>query len=138
VASKEKAQELSQGGPVVKILGYGQARARTGYLGESTVVSARAALDATGLDIHDLAAVKTHNPFAVHDVYFAQQFDLKWEDFNNHGSSLVYGHPNGATGMRMVIELVEELVDRGGGRGMFSGCAAGDTGGAIVVEVADA
>jgi acetyl-CoA acetyltransferase len=137
VAGRDQARELSTGGPTVRILGYGQARARTGLLGESTVVSARAALEATGLDIHDLSAIKTHNPFAVHDVYFAQQFDLKWDAFNNHGSSLVYGHPNGATGMRMLIELIEELVDRGGGTGMFSGCAAGDTGGAIVVEVGD-
>jgi acetyl-CoA acetyltransferase len=135
VTNREIAAELGGDGPTVRVIGFGQARARTGLLGESTVVSARAALDAVSLGIGDLKAVKTHNPFAVHDVYFSQQFDLPWQDFNNHGSSLVYGHPNGATGMRMIIELIEELVDLGGGRGLFSGCAAGDTGGAIVIEV---
>ena len=37
--------------------------------------------------------------------------------------------------MRLVIELIEELVQRGGGRGLFTGCAAGDTGMAVVLEV---
>jgi acetyl-CoA acetyltransferase len=39
--------------------------------------------------------------------------------------------------MRLVIELIEELVDRGGGYGLFTGCAAGDTGAAVVVRVED-
>jgi acetyl-CoA acetyltransferase len=37
--------------------------------------------------------------------------------------------------MRLVMELIEELVDRGGGYGLFSGCAAGDTGVALVLKV---
>ena len=65
--------------------------------------------------------VKTHNPFAVHDAFFSQQLGVPLDAFNNHGSSLVYGHPNGATGMRMVMEMIEELVDLGGGYGLFSG-----------------
>jgi acetyl-CoA acetyltransferase len=40
--------------------------------------------------------------------------------------------------MRLVIEIIEELVERGGGRGLFTGCAAGDSGMAVVVEVKDA
>jgi acetyl-CoA acetyltransferase len=56
---------------------------------------------------------------------------------NNYGCSLIWGHPNGPTGMRLVIEIIEELVERGGGRGLFTGCAAGDTGMAVVVEVRD-
>jgi acetyl-CoA acetyltransferase len=37
--------------------------------------------------------------------------------------------------MRLVVELIEELVLRGGGRGLFVGCAAGDTAMGVVVEV---
>ena len=40
-------------------------------------------------------------------------------------------------GTRAVIELIEELVQRGGGHGLFTGCAAGDTAMAVVLEVAD-
>ena len=37
--------------------------------------------------------------------------------------------------MRLVLELIEELALQGGGYGLFTGCAAGDTGAAIVVKV---
>ena len=49
--------------------------------------------------------------------------------------SLIFGHPQGPTGMRLVIELIEELEMKGGGYRLFTGCAAGDTAAAIVVEV---
>ena len=39
--------------------------------------------------------------------------------------------------MRAVIELIEELAMRGGGYGLFTGCAAGDSAMAVVVEVGD-
>ena len=54
---------------------------------------------------------------------------------NNYGSPLVYGHPQGPTGMRVMIELIEELALAGGGYGLFSGCAAGDTAMAVVLRV---
>ena len=41
-------------------------------------------------------------------------------------------------GTRSIIELIEELVQRGGGLGLFTGCAAGDTAMAVVLEVCDA
>ena len=56
---------------------------------------------------------------------------------NNFGCSLVWGHPQAPMGTRGVIELIEELAQRGGGYGLFTGCAAGDTAMAVVVEVAD-
>ena len=135
VTSRDEAVKLGRDGRAVQIISFGQARARTGFLGESTVLSAAAALDAGGIDMDDVRVIKTHNPFAVHDVYFAKQFGLSWEKFNNHGSSLVYGHPNGATGMRGIMEVIEELAHTGGGIGLFSGCAAGDTGAAVVVRL---
>lgn len=54
---------------------------------------------------------------------------------NHFGSPLVYGHPQGPTGTRLTLELVEELVAAGGGYGLFSGCAAGDTAMALVIKV---
>ena len=66
---------------------------------------------------------------------FARETGYDVNKMNNYGCSLIFGHPNGPTGMRLVIELIEELVQRGGGRGLFTGCAAGDTGMAVVLEV---
>jgi acetyl-CoA acetyltransferase len=136
VTSRERAKALARDAAVeVAIVAYGQGRAKKGFMAMATVPAAQAALDAAGIGLKDVKAIKTHNPFAVNDVYLAQALDLKIDAFNDYGSSLVYGHPQGPTGMRLVIELVEELAIRGGGYGLFVGCAAGDTAGALVVKV---
>jgi acetyl-CoA acetyltransferase len=99
------------------------------------VPAAKKALERAGIGIKDLKVIKTHNPFAVNDVYMARELGLKAGDFNNYGSSIVWGHPQGSTATRLIIEVIEELAVKGGGYGMFDGCAAGDTGGALVLKV---
>ncbi len=79
--------------------------------------------------------MKTHNPFAVNDIVFARDTGFPLEKMNNYGCSLIWGHPQGPTGMRCVIELIEELALRGGGTGLFTGCAAGDSAMALVLRV---
>jgi acetyl-CoA acetyltransferase len=104
---------------------------------EAPIPAAQRALDAAGMTIDQMDAVKTHSPFAVNDVLFSRQTGVPLEKMNNFGCSLVWGHPQAPMGTRGVIELVEELAQRGGGYGLFTGCAAGDTAMAVVVEVAD-
>ena len=79
--------------------------------------------------------IKTHNPFAVNDLWFARETGADVEAMNPFGCSLIYGHPQGPTGARGIVELIRALHDRGGGRGLFTGCAAGDTGAALIIEL---
>ncbi len=138
VAGPEKAKELSQdSGIQVKILGIGQARVELAYMPKATVPAANAALTQAGIAIDQIDAIKTHNPFAVNDLFFADQFGIDVRAMNNFGCSLIWGHPQGPMGMRGVIELIEELALKGGGYGLFSGCAAGDSAMAIVIQVTD-
>jgi acetyl-CoA acetyltransferase family protein len=136
ITSRERAQELSRDPVVnVQIVSFGQARAKKGFMAQATVPAARQALNAAGISLTDIKSIKTHNPFAVNDIYFAREMGISLDAFNNYGSSLIFGHPQGPTGMRLVIELIEELVLFGGGYGLFTGCAAGDTGAAIALRV---
>ena len=136
VATQEKARELSRDKAVtIRILSYGQGRVRKGFMAEAIIPAAKQALERAGIGIKDCKAIKTHNPFAVNDVLFCREFGLKPDQMNNFGSSLVYGHPQGPTGLRLIVELIEELAMKGGGYGLFDGCAAGDTGAAVVLKV---
>ena len=81
------------------------------------------------------AAINTHNPFAVNDIYFCRETGADREKMNQFGSPLIYGHPQAPTGMRAIVELIETLKGSGGGLGLFTGCAAGDTSMAIVLKV---
>ncbi len=136
VASREKANGLSRDKSIpVQLISYGESRVKKGFMGMAPGPAANDALGEAGKTIADMKVVKTHNPFAVNDVHFAREMNLEFDRFNNYGSSLVYGHPQAPTGTRLIIETIEELVLLGGGYGLFTGCAAGDTAGAMIVKV---
>jgi acetyl-CoA acetyltransferase len=138
VASPARATELSSNPKIaVRLLGFGQAREALARMPEATIPAARRALDNAGVTIRQIDAIKTHNPFAVNDVVFARAFGVDAQTIDNYGSSLVWGHPQAPMGTRSVIELIEELAMRGGGRGLFAGCAAGDSAMAVVLEVVE-
>jgi len=136
VTTKEKAQEYSADKKItIQILSYGYARAKKAHMAAAVTPCAEMALKNAGVKVSDLGAVKTHNPFTVNDVVMGKLMGINEEIFNNYGSSLIFGHPQGPTAMRLMIELIEELVMKGGGYGLFAGCAAGDTAAGVVLKV---
>lgn len=136
LATAERAKELSADQKVtIQLLSYGYARAEKARMAAAVTPSAQMALNQAGIKVKDLAAVKTHNPFTINDIVMGRLMQIPPEIFNNYGSSLIFGHPQGPTGARCVVELIEELVKIGGGYGLFAGCAAGDTAAALVVRV---
>lgn len=136
LATADKAKELSRDKKIrIRVHGFGQARAPLAYMPEAPLPAAQRALAQAGIALQDLKAIKTHNPFAVNDILFSRANGVPLERMNNYGCSLVWGHPQAPMGTRAVIELIEELVMRGGGYGLFTGCAAGDTAMAVVLEV---
>ncbi|MHA2225045.1 MAG: thiolase family protein [Candidatus Hodarchaeales archaeon] len=136
MTTREHAHELSINKDIeIKILSFAQTRSKKGYMPMAPVSAAFNALKYAELSKEDISAFKLHNPFAVNDVYFSQELEISLDSMNNYGSSLVWGHPQAPTGMRLVMELIEELALNKGGIGLFSGCAAGDTAASIVFEV---
>ncbi|MBI3140814.1 MAG: thiolase family protein [Rhodocyclales bacterium] len=136
VTTRGLARELSADPAIeVELLGFGQARVDKGYMPMAPAPAAQAALARAGLGIKEVDAVKTHNPFALNDIAFARETGFPLEKMNNYGCSLIWGHPQGPTGLRSVVELIEELALRGGGVGLFTGCAAGDSAMALVLRV---
>ena len=136
LTTPERAKELSSDPSIrVTIKGFGQHRADLEYMPEAPIGASQKALDSAGVKIGDIAAIKSHNPFAVNDVAFAKATGVDVMTINNYGCSLIWGHPQGPTGLRAIVELIEELAIRGGGLGLFQGCAAGDSSMAVVIEV---
>ena len=139
VTTREKARELSSDPKIaIRLHGFGLARVALAYMPEAMLPAAQRALSQAGRSVAQMAAIKTHNPFAVNDLFFAKQTGADLMSMNNYGCSLVWGHPQAPMGTRAIIELIEELALRGGGFGLFTGCAAGDTAMSVVLEVCDA
>jgi acetyl-CoA acetyltransferase family protein len=136
VTTRDKASELSADPKVeIQVVSYGLARAKKGYMALAPVPAAEMALQDAGITVKDLKAVKTHQPFAVNDINMAAKMGMDVNWMNNYGNSLIYGHPQGPTAGRNIIELLEEVVMLGGGYALWAGCAAGDTAAAMVFKV---
>jgi acetyl-CoA acetyltransferase len=136
VTTHERARELSADPKVeIQVVSYGFARAPKAHMAMAVVPAAQMALENAGVGIDEAKAIKTHNPFAANDIYMARELGIDVMGFNNYGSPIIFGHPQGPTAGRCIIELIEEVIRMGGGYGLFTGCAAGDTGAALVVKV---
>ncbi len=113
--------------------------------------AAPAALDAAGLQLQDIDLLEMHEAFAAQIISNLMAFasprfaryelgrsqplgEVDLERFNVNGGSIALGHPFGATGARVTIQLLEELGRRDLGLGLITVCAAGGVGFAMVVE----
>ena len=136
VTSKDKVAEFSPRPEIdIQFVGKTEVRTRPSLMPEAPAFAVQKLLDMTGLMMKDMAVVKNHNPFAVNDIIFAQLLDYDWRKMNNTGCPLVWGHPQGPTLTRVLIEALEEAVDLGGGYVQIFGCAAGDVGIASIFKV---
>ena len=137
VATEEKAKELSPRPEIdIRFVAKTEVRTSPSMMPEAPALAVGKLLDRCGLTMADVAVAKNHNPFAVNDAIFAKVLDYDWREMNKTGSSLVWGHPQGPTLTRLLIEALEEAVDLGGGHVLLFGCAAGDVGIAALFRVA--
>ena len=149
--SEDKARSLGYR-PLGYIRSYAYASLDPGsQLLQGPAYAAPAALEAAGLNLSDMDLVEMHEAFAAQVISnmkamasrkFAQQElgrseslgELDLDRVNVNGGSIAIGHPFGATGGRVTIQLLEELKRRGLNLGLITVCAAGGVGFAMVVE----
>jgi acetyl-CoA C-acetyltransferase len=138
VTSREKAREISLRPEIdIQIIAKDEVRTQPSLMPEAPVLAVEKLLTRTGFSLDDMAVIKNHNPFALNDVIFSKYFNFDWHKMNKTGCSLVWGHPQGPTLTRLLIEALEEAVDLGGGYVLLFGCAAGDVGIASILKVTD-
>ncbi len=136
VTTRDKAMELSADKNIdVQVISYGFARVKQGYMPAAPGPAALMALERAGIIIKEIKTIKTHNPFAINDISLAKVLGVDVMEMNNYGSSMIFGHPQGPTAGRLIIEGIEETVMKGGGYMLWAGCAAGDTGAAMVLKI---
>ncbi|MEO0036283.1 MAG: hypothetical protein RLZZ501_2306, partial [Pseudomonadota bacterium] len=129
VTSPDQARDLSPRPEIeIRLIAKVDVRTGPGLMPEAPALAVQKLLRQTGLGIDQIAVIKSHNPFTVNDAIFSKLLGVDWREVNRTGSSLVWGHPQGPTLTRIVIEALEEAVERGGGYVLVMGCAAGDVG----------
>jgi acetyl-CoA acetyltransferase len=138
VTTPEKAVALSPRPEIdIRFVAKAEIRTSPSLMPEAPTLAVQKLLGRTGLTMADIAVAKNHNPFAVNDAIFARVMNHDWRKVNNTGCPLVWGHPQGPTLTRVIIEALEEAVDLGGGHVLVFGCAAGDVGIAAILKVTE-
>ena len=138
VTTAEKARDLSPRPEIViQFVAKAEMRTHPALMPEAPTLAVQKLLARTGFTMADMAVVKSHNPFAVNDAILSKVLGYDWRKVDKTGCLLVWGHPQGPTLTRMLIEGLEEAVDLGGGLVLVLGCAAGDMGIAALLRVTE-
>jgi acetyl-CoA C-acetyltransferase len=131
--SAEKAKAL--GLPVLaKIAAYANAGVDPAIMGIGPVSATRRCLDKAGWSIEQLDLIEANEAFAAQSLAVAK--DLQWDldKVNVNGGAIALGHPIGASGCRVLVTLLHEMLKRDAKKGLATLCIGGGQGVALALE----
>jgi acetyl-CoA acyltransferase len=94
-------------------------------------------LHRAGLRLGDVEAVEINEAFASVVLAWGREVEPDWERVNPNGGAIALGHPLGASGARIMTDLVAELTRRGGRYGLQVMCEGGGMANATILERLD-
>ena len=132
--SAEKAEELGVK-PLAKIVSYASAGVDPSIMGIGPVPATRKALEKAGLTIDDMDLYEANEAFAAQSVAVGRDLGFDPEKLNVNGGAIALGHPIGASGCRILITLIYEMMKRPEAKkGLATLCIGGGMGTACIVE----
>ncbi len=131
--SKEKAEELGLK-PLVTIKSYASAGLDPKIMGYGPVPATKKALEKAGLTVDKLDLIEANEAFAAQSLAVVKDLGLNKDIVNVNGGSIAIGHPIGASGARILITLIYEMMKRDSKTGLATLCIGGGQGTAIIVE----
>ncbi|WP_257303507.1 thiolase family protein [Geothrix campi] len=132
VARREQAGEAA---PLARILGWSEAGVDPLDMGEAPVPAVQRLLAAHGLTVADIDLWELNEAFSAQLLICQRQLGLPEDRLNVAGGGVALGHPIGATGARIVVTLIHQLRQRGGGLGVATLGIGGGLGLALLLEV---
>ncbi|NYB75424.1 acetyl-CoA C-acetyltransferase [Sedimentibacter hydroxybenzoicus DSM 7310] len=133
IMSKDKAEELGLE-YICEIAGYGSAGVDPKIMGIGPVPATKKALANAGWTVEDLDLIEANEAFAAQAAAVIKDLGLKEEITNVNGGAIALGHPIGASGARILISLIYEMVKRDAKKGLATLCIGGGMGTALLVE----
>jgi len=126
----------AHGLPVLaRFLTFAAAGVEPDVMGVGPVKAVPKALKRAGLQVSDIALIEFNEAFASQALAVKRELGFPDDKLNVNGGAIALGHPLGATGAKLVTQLIHELVSRGGGHGLVTMCIGGGMGAAGVFEV---
>ncbi|WP_048986375.1 acetyl-CoA C-acetyltransferase, partial [Burkholderia cenocepacia] len=133
VMSAQKAAALGLT-PLARIKAYANAGVDPSVMGMGPVPASRRALERAGWTPGDLDLMEINEAFAAQALAVHKQMGWDTSKVNVNGGAIAIGHPIGASGCRILVTLLHEMVKRDAKRGLASLCIGGGMGVALAVE----
>jgi len=133
LCSAKKAEEL--GLPVLaKISAYANSGVSPEIMGIGPVPATQRCLEKAGWDINDLDLVEANEAFAAQAMSVNKELGWDTSKVNVNGGAIALGHPIGASGCRVLVSLVHEMIKRDAKKGLATLCIGGGQGVALAIE----
>ena len=121
--------------PMAKLVSWGQGGVDPKIMGVGPVPASRQAMEKAGLKIEDIDLVEANEAFAAQSIAVARELGFDMEKVNVNGGAIALGHPVGASGARIIVTLLHEMLKRPEAkRGLATLCIGGGMGVASVFE----
>ncbi|WP_095193494.1 acetyl-CoA C-acetyltransferase [Pseudomonas sp. Irchel 3A7] len=131
--SAEKAKAL--GLPVLaRIAAYANAGVDPAIMGIGPVSATRRCLDKAGWSIDQLDLIEANEAFAAQSLAVAKDLEWDLDKVNVNGGAIALGHPIGASGCRVLVTLLHEMIKRDAKKGLATLCIGGGQGVALAIE----
>ena len=121
--------------PMAKLIGWGQGGVDPKIMGVGPVVASRNAMKKAGVTIDDIDLIEANEAFAAQSIAVARELHFDMSKVNVNGGAIALGHPVGASGARIIVTLIHEMMKREDAKkGLATLCIGGGMGTAVVVE----
>ena len=131
--SEEKARERGLK-PLATIMSYGYCAVPPEIMGIGPVCATKIALEKAGLTLDQVDLIEENEAFAAQSIAVDRELRCKPERVNVNGGAIALGHPIGASGTRILVTLLHEMVRRGSKTGLATLCIGGGQGISLLVS----
>ncbi len=133
VMERERAEQLGLK-PLLRFVGFAVAGVRPEVMGIGPIVAIPKVLKLTGLSLSNIDLIELNEAFASQSLAIVRELGLDMEKLNVNGGAIALGHPMGATGSKLTIQLMHEMKRRKSRYGMVTMCIGGGMGAAGIFE----
>jgi len=133
VCSAEKAEALGLT-PLATIKAYANAGVDPAIMGTGPTPATRNCLERAGWTVNDLELVEANEAFAAQAISVNRELGWDTDRVNVNGGAIALGHPIGASGCRVLVTLLHEMMRRDAHKGLATLCIGGGMGVALALE----
>ena len=121
--------------PLAKIVSWATCGVDPALMGSGPIPASKKALQKAGWTIKDLDLVESNEAFAAQSLAVIKELKIPTEKINVNGGAIALGHPIGASGTRILVTLIHEMIKQNAKKGLATLCIGGGMGIAMCIEV---